>query len=707
MLKFLPYAFTICLLSAIGASTPVEADKSASVVDSLLAMAYDETLDYKKRVNILKRALRDDKTGKAMHALAKLYIGKGTVSSRYDASLWLQRAIRKDRNNADFLHSYADLLWTIGRRGTARKYAKRAIEKDPNNAGALYLAGRYAAWQMTRYLDAEWVDYNYGDYGVTEKSFSLERFAEPERKESEAYLSRALAADPEHRPARILLGLVYYESGMPNELIDLFRDQLKDESRDSEAFFAVGLGYQAKEDLETAYRAYVSGLARMTEEEQLFMKSVFLLANRKAIKEDEALPSEEALRRFWTGRDPLHLTPVNERLMEHCGRVAYANLRFGEPVKGIPGWATDKGEAYIRYGRPVSRRVTPAEIDTHLDKPIWYQNYLHEIARISTAPVRHKPRAEQWDYPGFSLIFLNTDTRDHWKFGLAWMDGYPLGYSSLVARISDYYKDPYGWERYDAPFQIAQFRGSDGKSRVEIYYALPGEEVRHKFDATGVHSVDLKQGLFLFDTAWDTVRKEVGRLEKMPWVVYNAMREGYLFASERLMVEPGDYHFAAEVEDSETKTIGTFRYNLPVRRFGRDSLQVSSLLLARRVLERDDRPFGREAFMVLPNPIGRCERFGQASFYFEIYNLARDEFGATHYQTEYQVRALEEGAENPDPDWTTTVSYSREGTRDWEPSYLTLDMDGSMPGYREFRVVVTDLQTGQVDTSATHFRVMW
>ena len=707
MLRFMPYAFAICLLTSVGIAAPVEADKSAPFVDSLLAVASDTTLEYKKRVSIVKRALRRDKTGKAMHTLAKIYIAKGTVSSRYDASLWVQRAIRKERDNADYIHTYADLLWTIGRRGTARKYAKRAIEKDPNHAGALYLAGRYAAWQMTRYLDAEWVDYNYDDYGVTEKTYSLERFAEPERKEAEDYLSRALSADPEHRPARILLGLVYYESGMPDELIDLFRDQLNDESESSEAFFAVGLGYQAKEDLKTAYRAYVSGLARMTEEEQLFMKSVFLMADRKAIKEEETPATEEALRRFWTGRDPLYLTPVNERLMEHCGRVAYANLRFGEPVRGIPGWTTAKGEAYIRYGRPVSRRVTPAEIDTHLDKPSWYQNYLYQVARVSTAPVQHKPRAEQWEYPGFSLIFLNTDTRDHWRFGLAWMGGYPLGYSSLVARVSEYYKDPYGWERYDAPFQIAQFRGSNGKSRVEVYYALPGEEVKHESAATGVHSVDLKQGLFLFDTAWDTVRKEVGRLERMPWVVYNATREGYLFASERLMVEPGDYHFAAEVEDAETKTIGTFRYDIPVRRFGRDSLQVSSLLLARKVVERNDRPFGREAFMVLPNPIGRCERFGQASFYFEVYNLARDEFGSTHYQTEYQVRALEEGAENPDPDWTTTVSYSREGTRDWEPNYLTLDMDGSMPGYREFRVVVTDLKTGQVDTSATHFRVMW
>ncbi len=707
MSRLLSNAFAISLLIAVCTPSPVGARKSAQTVDSLLAVASDTTLEYKKRVGIVKRAVRRDKTGRAMHALAKLYIAKGTVSSRYDASLWLQRAVRKERSNADYLHTYADLLWTIGRRGTARRYAKRAIEKDPNHVGALYLAGRYAAWQMTRYLNAEWVDYNYGSYDATKKSFSLEKFAEPERKEAVNYLSRALAADPEHDPARILLGLVYYEAGFPDDLIDLFRDRVKDGSGDSQAFFFVGLGYQAKEDLDTAYRFYVSGLARMTEREQQFMKSVFLMTDKSELEEGDALPTEAALRRFWTARDPLYLTPVNERLMEHCGRVAYANLRFGEPVKQIPGWATDKGEAYIRYGRPESRRVTPAEIDTYLDKPIWYQDYLHAAARHGRAPVRHKPRAEQWEYPGFSLIFSNTDTRDHWKFSLAWMGGYPLGYSSLVARVSDYYKDPYGWERYDAPFQIVQFRGTNGKSRVEVYYALPGEEVNHEFAASGVHSVDLKQGLFLFGAAWDTVRQEVGRLARMPWVTYDATREGYLFASEQLMVAPGDYHFAAEVEDPKTKTLGTFRYKLPVRRFGQDSLQLSSLLLARRVVERDDGSFGRDAFMVLPNPIGRCERFGQAYFYFEVYNLGRDDFGSTHYQMEYQVRVLSEGAEERTPDWTTTVSYSRKGTRDWEPNYLILDMDGSMPGYREFQVVVTDLHTGQVDTSATHFRVMW
>ena len=690
-------------------TAPVEARKADSArVDSLLNAASDTTRDYKERVKLIKEANRSDRSGRSMHALAKLYISHDTISSRFDASLWLQRAMKREPKNADYRYTYAELHWIWERWGVAYEHAKRAIELDPDHVGALYVAGRYAAWQMMRYLSAERVDYKYDDFGnLNYRIFSMEDFAESDRDEAIGYLTRALSVDAEHRPSRLLLGLVYYEAGMPGELVKLFRAYLERHPDDSDAHFFVGLGYQAQDDLPRAYRAYVKGLARMSEKEQQFMQSVFMLAGRKELEEEDDLPDEEALRRFWTGRDPLFLTPLNERLMEHCGRVAYANLRFGEPLKDIPGWATDKGQAYIRYGRPIVRSVQPAEIDTGVDQPGWYQEYLAVRAQQGTVPYDYHHRSEMWEYEGFKLIFLNTDTRDHWRFGIAWMGNYPMGFSTLIDRIPEYYKDPYGWERYDAPYQIAQFRGEEGMSRVEVYYALPGEEVAHQPVRTGVKEVDLKQGLFLFDAEWDTVKKVVGNVQMMPWVVYDGTREGYLFASERLTLEPGTYFLAAEVEDRATKTIGAFRESLPVQRFGRDSLGVSSLLLARRIVEKEDAPFGREQFLVLPNPLRRCRRDGQAFFYFEVYNLSRDEFGATHYDITYQVRVLTEEALEGEPEWTTAVSHTHRGNRGWEPHYLALDLDGAKPGPRDFRVVIKDLHDQQEAMTSTIFRVMW
>ena len=64
--------------------------------------------------------------------------------------------------------------------------------------------------------------------------------------------------------------------------------------------------------------------------------------------------------RFWRKRDPLYLTAFSERRMEHYGRVAYANLRYGQRLKGIPGWQTDRGKAYIKFGRYLNKNGNAA-----------------------------------------------------------------------------------------------------------------------------------------------------------------------------------------------------------------------------------------------------------------------------------------------------------------------------------------------------------
>ena len=595
----------------------------------------------------------------------------------------------------------AERLWRKNRRGESFREAKRAIDLDPDSVPALYWAGRYEAWQMERFLEGERVDRGH--------LLSLREFGEEARDAGVGYLTRALAVDPEHLPSRVLLGSVYYEARMPEQLVGLFRDYVKQHPEDPNGHFFVGLGYQIQDDLNRAYRAYVKGLAQLSETERQFMMSIFMLTDEKALERTGGvLPDEEAIQRFWTGRDPLFLTPVNERLLEHCNRVAYANLRFGDVLEGIEGWTTDRGQAYIRYGRPLSLSAQPAEVNVGLDRPIGRQNDLARRSVSGRSYFKYTPRKEIWTYDGFSLIFDNTDNRGIWRFRIARIGQSLLGFKELVARVPEYYKDPYAWERYDVPYQIAQFRADQGKTRVEVYYALQGEQVGHQEAGPGLQEVDVQQGLFLFDAAWDTVRKEVGRVRRMPWVVYDADGEGYLFAGEQLMLDPGAYHLGVEVEDQATKAVGTFRDSLRVRRFGYDSLEASSLLLARRIVERQDRPFGREQFMILPDPLMQCAQGGQVSCYFEVYNLTQDTFGATHYRVAYQMRVLVEGRTGEvEPEWTTVVSHTLRGSRAWEPIRVTLDMEDSAPGLRALRVVVDDLADLEQAVATTTFRVMW
>jgi GWxTD domain-containing protein len=54
--------------------------------------------------------------------------------------------------------------------------------------------------------------------------------------------------------------------------------------------------------------------------------------------------------RFWTRRDPIPATPLNEYREEFFNRVRFATEHFAEP--GRQGWDTSRGEVYIVLGPP-------------------------------------------------------------------------------------------------------------------------------------------------------------------------------------------------------------------------------------------------------------------------------------------------------------------------------------------------------------------
>ena len=65
---------------------------------------------------------------------------------------------------------------------------------------------------------------------------------------------------------------------------------------------------------------------------------------------------------FWLTQDPLRSTPVNERLVSHLARSAYAYLRLG-------GSQTDAGGVWVRYGEPL--RVRAVGEGTALRTEFW------------------------------------------------------------------------------------------------------------------------------------------------------------------------------------------------------------------------------------------------------------------------------------------------------------------------------------------------
>lgn len=73
--------------------------------------------------------------------------------------------------------------------------------------------------------------------------------------------------------------------------------------------------------------------------------------DEKAVFKKLKTPAEKDhfIEQFWKRRDPDPGTPENEYKEEYYRRIAYANDHF---YSGIPGWRTDRGMIYIKFGPP-------------------------------------------------------------------------------------------------------------------------------------------------------------------------------------------------------------------------------------------------------------------------------------------------------------------------------------------------------------------
>jgi GWxTD domain-containing protein len=70
---------------------------------------------------------------------------------------------------------------------------------------------------------------------------------------------------------------------------------------------------------------------------------------------------------FWARRDPSPGSEANEALAEFMERVEYATRHFGDLE---PGWDSDMGRIYIRYGPP--DRIEEDRGDSRFPTQIWY-----------------------------------------------------------------------------------------------------------------------------------------------------------------------------------------------------------------------------------------------------------------------------------------------------------------------------------------------
>lgn len=595
----------------------------------------------------------------AHYEIAKQYIEMNTPLTRQSARKALDEALRLDPENTDYMMTLGELLSRQGFTFNAeRQYGKLSTE-DAGNAGAAYWVGFYAVQEYLALIDKkQFVRLDRDGSGVM---YYWETFAEKALERAEKSLQQSIKANPGLKGAYNLLGLLHIETGRPEALVFLFKRLLNQSPGDKDGLLFCGLGYHIQGKLNVAYNYYRRAVERMTGAERSLMESVDIVSSEEdrrrlaaAITYGDSIGenwTRNLLDRYWRSQDPLFLTRFNERKMEHYGRVAYANLRFARPFKGIEGWQTDPGMAFIKFGRYVGRDV-------------WF---LRKV----------------WNYENFRIWFENGDGLDGWRFSRGSDTGKSARESTetiwvpvcrgmvRITRMrvnpSDHYSgrdrkealwrtprrsarkvfqdnpqryiDPYRERKYRMPRQVAAFREADS-IRVEFAYAIPKARVKVS-DSDGY--VDLEDGVFLFDEQWDEVYKRK-TYANMPWPEFHeetetksdSLRRNHIVSFRELRVPYGTHRIVVEVRDRGTGSIGTFR---ELRAFeAADSLlAVSDLLLASEIETKTSFPEGRNDLRITPNPLHTYSRSEPVFIYLEIYNLKKDRFGRTKYRISYRL----------------------------------------------------------------------
>ena len=583
------------------------AEMSAMQVDSLyLAILKREGTAYdKKQKNVfdnqVKKAITayghisqlDVENAENYYRLAKLYLVLNTVNDRQRAKRAIDEAIRLDRNNVDYQLMLGKLLWSQMFWYNGNAQYEMVVEAFPEDRQAIakahYWMGYYVLQGFLAYQDR--------------LVMGNEEFSEADRLKAILSFKKSIVADPNFRDPYYHLGLVYLESNQPDSLIYYARQLIQRYPEDAQAFLFCGLGYQTMGDELQAYEFYTTALQMVSPQDRKMLESIEYVATDADLS---LIENDGGMDRFWQQKDPLLLTTFNESKMDHYRRVAYANLRFSRILRGIPGWQTDQGKTYIKFGPYFSRSV--------------YE------------------RRETWHYGDFRIHFRSGSDLDAWYFdgedmneaaaSLAtgyWPDHGRIHFQKQPAT----FHDPYRAQKYSMPYQVAAFPMQDS-IRLAVAYAIPVSQV----DVSQTDHID--EGLFLFDAHWDSVYRQV---KKTYVYEYKTQRtpEGLFWISQCELVLPQDtYQVVAEVGDYKTGMIGTFR--MVKEGFSRDTiLTMSDPLLASKIDVLKPYPESFQDLDITQNPLRTFRQSDFLHLYFEIYGLTHDDFGRTDYDVSYRV----------------------------------------------------------------------
>ena len=135
---------------------------------------------------------------------------------------------------------------------------------------------------------------------------------------------------------------------------------------------------------------------------------------------------------FWKRRDPTPDTPVNEARRVFYDGVAYAEKHFGEKGRvSAPGWRTDRGRIYIKYGAPEEQldrvqagRAVPYQVWRYRQGRDRYFVFADRSNGIGVYQLVHSNDVKEIGLPNWREIVTQEGVADIGRFlGIDFFDG--------------------------------------------------------------------------------------------------------------------------------------------------------------------------------------------------------------------------------------------------------------------------------------------
>ena len=253
-------------------------------------------------------------------------------------------------------------------------------------------------------------------------------------------------------------------------------------------------------------------------------------------------------------------------------------------------------------------------------------------------------------------------------------------------------------------FDLADFRGSAGKTRVDIIYGIPLANLLAVTDGQQPQVV-LEHAVALADSAYRVVYRYAQKVQHFVDTSDVVTRE--VVDITRQDVPAGMYHLTLTITDAMTARQGVLALDVAIDDYSEKRLHISDLMLVKSLSDtlRNMR-FRRGNWQVVPNPRRTVRAPSPLAFYCEVYNLSKDEFGQTRYRVTTAVKAAETeqrrapgAVDQPE----VALSYTQVGSSDWERLPLEVQLKHAQAGQNRLFVIIEDLVAGTQVAKDTFF----